>query len=172
MKHALLSLVRVSVAVMAAGAFVSCVVGEPRVVKVNGHTRVYTPKRVCGLTYSTTVEEIRTPAQAKEALEIKAMEDQQRTEAKRASIALWLGGLMMVAALACAVYAYLRKGFAKYGGLAAWCAVLGGMCWGFVEFIAYLKWFVLASLIGAVGLFLYENRNFDWIEWRKQSKEN
>jgi hypothetical protein len=137
----------------------SCTTGEPRIFKVNGHTEVHTDKRFLGIPVSTDVRSIKTPEQAKADLEVKALADQQRTEAKRASIALWLGALLLLTATICAVVGYLTHGWKRWGGLAALCAMLAGLCWGFVEWIVYLKWGALALPIVALGLFLYDNKD-------------
>ena len=132
--------------------------GTPRILKVNGHTRVYTEKKVLGVPYSTKVEEIKTLEQAKADIEVKALEDQQRTEAKRASIALWMGAILLVAACVCTIIGYFTHGWKRWGGLALLCITCGGLCWGFVEWIDKLKWFALALPVVAVGLFLYDNK--------------
>ena len=136
----------------------ACTTGTPRILKVNGHTRVYTEKKVCGIPYTTIVESIKTPAQAKADLEVKALEDQQRAEAKRATIAVWVGGVLLISAIICVIIGYYTHGWKRWGGLSAVCATCGGLCWGFVEWIEYLKWFALALPVVAVGLFLYDNK--------------
>lgn len=123
----------------------------PRVLKVNGHTRVYTERKLCGIVYTTVVETIKTPEQ-------KAEEDQQATESARATIALWGGTILLACAVTCAVIGYLTHGWKRWGGLAVLCGAMGGLCWGFVEWIEYLKWFALALPLVAIGLFLYDNK--------------
>lgn len=147
---------------------VACTTGEPRVLKVNGHTRVYTEHKVLGVPYKTDVEEIKTADQVKADQDAEARERRLKTEAKRASLAMWLGALLMLSACVCAVIGYLTKGWKRWGGLTALCAFMGGLCWGFVEWIPYLKWIVLALMVSAVGMFLYDKRDFEWNKGKEE----
>jgi len=148
----------------------SCATGEPVEHTANGRTYVYIPKSICGIRYTTDVKEIKTPEQAKADLEVKALEDQQRVEARRASIALWLGGLLLICSVACSIIAYLTKGWKRWGGLSVLCLSACAFCWGFIEWIEYLKWLAIVLPAVAVGLFLYENKDFDVKEWLDKRK--
>lgn len=150
----------------------SCTSTLPVEHRVGDRVYAQSTKKFFGIPVGTNREEIKTPEQAKADLEVKAMEDQQNTEAARARVAMWLGAILLAAAVVCAVVGYLTKGYKRWGGLCLLCLGACAFCWGFVEWIDYLKWLALLLPAVAVGLFLYENKEFDIGEWLNKRKNN
>jgi hypothetical protein len=142
--------------------FVGCTSVHRDTVVINGVTKSYEDKKFLGIPVWTKVGEYKSKEQKNDDLDIKKREDQLKTQAKRGTIALWLGAAMFVLALLSAIYAYLSKGWKKFGGLSIACATLGGLCWGMVEWIPYLKWGVLGVAVFGVGLFLHDNKDFEF----------
>lgn len=142
-----------------------CYLGVPRIQEVNGTTRVYTTEYFCGIPLGTETEDFKTPKQAKADADAKAYTDRQEALAKRESIAVWYGAALFGLAIVCAFIGYLFKGWKRWGGLAALSMALGGLCWGFAEWIEHLKWGPLVVGVGALIMLLYDQRDFDLKEW-------
>jgi len=151
----------------------SCTTGEPRVYTINGITESHTPVRFCGIPVHTRVEQHKTKEQRLDDIEIGEKAAEAATEAKRGTIALWIGAACLIASIGALIAAYVSKRWKTWGGIAL---ILGGACsacWGLIEWIPHMKWILLlpASLLIYT---LWRCRKFDfkeWIENRKRDNE-
>jgi len=177
--NTLLSLVMVGVVIMAASALSSCTTGEPKSYKINGVTRVHTPKKICGVTYWTSTEEVKTKEQQLDDLEVdKERREQEldlQAEERQAATVFWFGTICMSCALACVIAGYLLKGWRFWGGLAALLAVIGTLSWSFEHLIPHLKWVAYGIGGVAVAWTMWKVKDFslkEWIDKRKQGGED
>ena len=151
----------------------SCTTGEPRVYTINGITESHTPVKFCGIPVHTRVEKHKSKEQRLDDIEVGEKAAEAATEAKRGTIALWIGAACLIASIGSLIAAYVSKRWKTWGGIALICGGSCAMCWGLIDWIEHMKWLLLLPL-GLLLYTLWRCRKFDfkeWIENRKRDNE-
>lgn len=147
-----------------------CTTGKPDKFVINGVTRVYTPKKVLGITYATKVEEVKTKEQKLDDLDVEKKENKIKSLERQKKAAFWIGMILLCAAPACVVIGYLTSGWKFWGSMAALSASLGCAFWGFESLLPYLKWGA-GVLVGCMVLWtMWKFKDFSIVEKLKNSE--
>jgi len=151
-----------------------CTTDKPRAYPINGYTEVHRDKRVLGIKYHTEVKEVKTYEQKKEDLRISEAEAKTEIKIKRSqrqeNFAFWLGATLLAGAVVSIFMGILSKGYLFWGTMAATCAVLGSLAFGFAHWIPYLKWAPVPLVIAAVLWGMRCAKDWSIKDWWKQKR--
>jgi hypothetical protein len=149
---------------------VGCTSGRPEKFTINGHTRVQTQKKFCGVPIYTKIEEVKTTNQQLDDLDVEAKENKLKSLERQKAAAFWIGLVLMVLAPVCIVIGYISSGWKFWGTMAVISGSLGAGFWGFEYLIPYLKWGVGGLLACVVLWTMWKVKDFSLIDRLKNSE--